>query len=277
MKLKQFLNIQRALSLRYPTHRAIIILASLAGAVGLLYQILAGAEFQTSVNWALLGAFNTILMWALAREIDPDHEKSAFLGLVPLIPLMFILGPPAAVVGLYILLLIRRVNHSPGPKEGLFDMPLIIGLGAYLLWLGMGSMTIIGISAFAIDSLLVPKRKTSSIGAGAHVILLILAYPFEAISWDPNSTYLTVGILAMTALLIFFTRNLESKDDSGIGTLRPGRVWAGQLILALSIIVILADLDPSEIGYPLVMMSALVGVVAYGIFLLVRPRILRTN
>ena len=79
--------------------------------------MVAGKEFLDSTRCVFIASLVVVLSWAIARELDPDYDLSAFvatgLSLVGLI--MF--GLPKITVLLWILLVARMVNRTRGYRQ----------------------------------------------------------------------------------------------------------------------------------------------------------------
>ena len=79
MKLHNFTSIGRTIDPRYSTNLAIFILAAIVTIAGAIKEYLAGTVILDSGVWGILAGITTFFAWALCRELDPDHELSAFI------------------------------------------------------------------------------------------------------------------------------------------------------------------------------------------------------
>lgn len=125
MKLSDVTALGRPVDLRYPTNRAIAAIMTAAFLViGLL------------TTWAtgLTVAVSLFLSWALGRELDPDHNASAFAGVaLTAVALTRYQNPSLALCGLF-LLSIRAVNNTTGLRPKPTDWLALAGLA----WLSSG-------------------------------------------------------------------------------------------------------------------------------------------
>ena len=86
-----------------------------------------GVGFALGSAWR--GAAATIGVWALARELDPDHPSSAALAAGLSIPAWMVFGIPD-LLATFALVMIGRVLLRPsGHAPLLFDTLLVVGLG----------------------------------------------------------------------------------------------------------------------------------------------------
>ncbi|NIV31273.1 MAG: hypothetical protein GWN58_17785, partial [Anaerolineae bacterium] len=91
----------------YPTNLAIAALSlivALAGAIGLLAS---GTALLESVLGGTSAGLLPFLTWALGRELDPDHDLSAFVG-TGLVLIAFLLPDmPSLLVIVWLLMVLR--------------------------------------------------------------------------------------------------------------------------------------------------------------------------
>ena len=80
MKLSDITALGRPLDPRYPTNLAIGALSLIVGAVGAAVKLLSDVPLAESASWGIGAAFSVFLAWVLARELDPDYDLSAFVG-----------------------------------------------------------------------------------------------------------------------------------------------------------------------------------------------------
>jgi hypothetical protein len=63
-----------------PTNRAIAVLTTVVAIAGAILRLLKGTTPLESVLWGIEAGLAVFLTWALGRELDPDHDLSAFVG-----------------------------------------------------------------------------------------------------------------------------------------------------------------------------------------------------
>jgi hypothetical protein len=75
------------------------------------------------------------LAWVLCRELDPDHDLSAFVAVGLALGGLFLWGLTRLVVLLWLILILRVVNRTMGLPAGILDSLAVLGLG---IWLSFG-------------------------------------------------------------------------------------------------------------------------------------------
>ena len=119
MKLSDVTALGRPIDLSYPTNRAI-------AAIMLAAFVITG--LLTTWGTGLTVALSLFLTWALGRELDPDHNASAFVAVA--LTAVGYRTPSLALCGLF-LLGIRAVNNTTGLRPKPTDWLSLLGL-AYL-------------------------------------------------------------------------------------------------------------------------------------------------
>lgn len=114
----------RKIDFNYTTNKIILGLAIIVAAIG--YFI------TGDIKSGLYIGGGTFLTWALAREVDPKNEYSAFYcGAMSLINLFFYKNIQLMVI-FWIILLLRLVNGISGKRPTLLDLFSTLGLTIYL-------------------------------------------------------------------------------------------------------------------------------------------------
>lgn len=114
----------RKIDLNYTTNRIIVIISLLVAGTGYLIT----KDMRSSLY---LGG-GTFLTWALAREVDPKHEYSAFLcAAISLINIFYYKNIELLII-FWILLLIRIVSAITGKKITIVDVLSVVGLSIFL-------------------------------------------------------------------------------------------------------------------------------------------------
>ena len=125
---RRFSSVGRPIDRRYPTNRAIAGLTLVVAILGFAVRRLTGTHPLESFTGGLVLAIGFFLAWAIARELDPDHDASAFVAAaLSLIPQTVLERPDLAGV-LLILLLLRIVNRTVGPAAQPLDTIGILAL-----------------------------------------------------------------------------------------------------------------------------------------------------
>lgn len=75
----RFTSINRPIDPKYPTNRAIALFALIVMIVGGIFQLLTGTGWLLGGFWGLGAGITVFFVWAICRELDPDHDLSAFV------------------------------------------------------------------------------------------------------------------------------------------------------------------------------------------------------
>lgn len=288
MQINRLSSITRSIDLSYPTNRAIAVISILFlfGIAG--FQFFSGKTFPVALASGFRAGFSVFFAWALAREIDPDNELSAFaaaflacmgflLFLSPFFPSPFFPSPGLLVLFLF-LLSIRIVNRSTGLPAKLFDSLVILLLSGWLSLQESWSFGLIAALAFFLDGFLPEPNRSHRAFAGAAFLISLFALSgagaagtagVAGVAGGKEVIFGDAGILVLTASFlflphIFFSRKIRTKGDLSGSPLTPIRVQAAQLS-SLAGALLLAGLEGwrgIEVLMPL--WGALIGVPIYG-------------
>lgn len=239
MRIRTITSLGRAVDPAYRTNRAITLLALVAAAAMSAFRILSGDPPPASLSAGAAVGFALFLTWAVARELDPAHDLSAFVG-VGLAPLgMLFLGTPSLLLVLWLLLALRLVNRTVGLPATPLDSLAVLGLGTWLSWQGDWLVAPITALAFLLDGLLAPPLRY-------HLVFSILSFAAAGIMalWRGqevparNITLPLTLALALTSLLfgvvIATTREVQATGDATGEPLNPARVRAAQILTLLA-------------------------------------------
>jgi len=241
---RRFSSIGRPVDRRYPTNRAIAGLSLLVAIFGFALRRLTGTPSPEAFLAGLVLALGFFLAWAIARELDPDHDASAFVAAgLSLIP-QTVLGLPDLAGVVLILLSLRIVNRTVGPAARPLDTIVILALVGVAAWQGQPVLALAAAGAFALDALLDSTLRIHLAAAGASIGLLgvgLSRFPAEAV---PPLTLVTGLALAVTLPFLFLIRasgTPRTVTDTGGDPLRGKRVraaqWLGLATVVGSIVV----------------------------------------
>ncbi len=168
----RFSSIGRPVDRRYPTNRAVASLSLAVMILGFIVRRMAGTPSPEASFGSLLMAIGFFLAWAMARELDPDHDLSAFVAAaVSLIPLA-VLGSPDFAATLLVLLLLRILNRTVGPAARPLDTIAILALVGVAVWRGHLVLAVAAAAALALDAVLRPPHRVHLAAAGAAIGML---------------------------------------------------------------------------------------------------------
>ena len=243
MRISSISSLARVVDPRYPTNFAILIIAALVGGGYLIYTLYAGTDLFSAISAAFSFAVGVFLTWALGREIDPEHELAAFVGLLLFIPGYLFLGAPDLIMLLAILLLVRMLNQTTGLQPKLLDILAIIALGAVLVVRGALIFGVFCSAAFLLEAWLGESRNRYLFLSGFMAFLtlasfLILKPLFPSKGITPAQVGFVISVALVFIPLVPHTRKIEVICDYQPERLKPVRVQAGQVFAISSAILV---------------------------------------
>lgn len=203
--------------------------------------------FPASIAWGVGAGFAVFLAWALARELDPDHDVSAFVAAGLMLAGLLFFDLPTLLTLFWVLLLPRIVDRTVGLPARFLDSLAVLGLGSWLTWQGGWIYGLIMALAFLLDGLLPnPRRLHLPFAAGAVIVAgigLVVRRGFSGEDALPLPAMLAILASSVLFLLVIVgSRRVESVGDATSETLQPRRVQAAQ-VLALPTAILAAWWD----------------------------------
>ena len=120
-----YFTLARKVDPNYKTNRIILLMT--------IAVLIVRGLFTNDWGGSLVFSGGFFLTWALAREIDPLHEKSAFVAaFIYLSMAMWVVELNLGLVFLTVLLL-RGITKITGKKTTVIDLLVLMGLGVYLI------------------------------------------------------------------------------------------------------------------------------------------------
>ena len=264
--LRRFSSIGRPVDRRYPTNRAIASLTLVVAILGFAIRRLTGTHPLESFLGGITLAIGFFLAWAIARELDPDHDSSAFVAAgLSLIP-GFILGRSDFAAALLVLLALRIVNRTVGPAARPLDTIAILGLVGVAAWRGHLVLAGIAAAAFALDAILDPSNRVHLVAAGASIGLLGVGV--SRIQPAPQHSLTAIVWLALAATLPFLALIRGSSEPRAVSDARDAplsgrRVRAAQWLGLIGLVASVLVEGPAGLAALSPLWAALAGTGAY--------------
>jgi hypothetical protein len=240
----KYSSFARPLEIKYPSNLAVVI------ALPLITLILVGVElgyrgsgFVPAIGIGLIGAMTGFLAWALGRELDPDRNAGAFVGM-GLAVIAIVLGwTPALWVLATALMAARLVNRSVGPAARISDLALITVLTGMAVFAdGYWIMGLATALAMAID-LYLDRRQTLNL---IFAMIVVGFSAFSVVQADADWALLFVNpvleidqnwivglsiVTVLSAAMLITLPRLTSCADATGETLDRNRVQGGVIIV----------------------------------------------
>jgi hypothetical protein len=223
----------------YPTNLAIAALTLVVAIAGAILRLLSGAALLECVQWGIGAGLVLFLTWALGRELDPDHDLSAFVGTGLVVIALLIFESPSLLVIFWLLLILRIVNRTVGLPAKPLDSLGVLGLGAWMAWQGYWMVGLATAVGFLLDGLLSPPLRHHLLVSGlAFVATLVLSIFHGDIAMESGATSAVV-IAAVVMAGLFLVVIATSGESQAVGDatgkpLNPRRVQAAQVLALLT-------------------------------------------
>lgn len=252
-RVHKFSSLARPLEPQYPTNLAVIILLP-AIAIGLFaWMVIGGNGMLDAGKAGLLGMLAAFISWALGREMDPDHNATAFIAMA-LAVLAAGLGYGFDLLSMAALLFAARVvNRTVGPqaKAGDIVMLFLFNLGALFID-GAWWMPFISAAALAIDEVFERSNMVQRI-----TMLMLVLIGFQSllignqVDLAAYQTLIRGWVVTVVVITILVAANIPGTKDiranmDVLGTpCQARRVQAGMAIILLAG---LASLSGGQMG-----------------------------
>jgi MFS family permease len=252
----------------YPTNLAIAALSLIVAIAGAIWQMISGAALLDGILWGIGAGFLLFLTWALSRELDPDHDLSAFVG-TGLVFIAFLLPDmPSLLVILWLLLVLRIVNRTVGLPAKPWDSLGVLGLGAWLTWQSYWMVGLMTAVAFLLDGLLSPPLRHQLFFSGLAIVITVMLSTFHggmAMETGPTVPVVISSVMmaGLFTIVIATTREVEAVGDATGKALEPRRVQAAQFLALLTALLFAWWDGASGVMAVLPLWAAMVGVSLY--------------
>jgi hypothetical protein len=270
----------RAIDPRYPTNLAIGLLCATVFLAGVAVQVLTGFDWVPAIQWAIGASFAVFFAWALSRELDPDHDLSAFVGAGLIFVAVWLIELPTLLALLWIILVLRTVNRTTGLAAKVMDSLGLLALGGWLAWQGNWGYGLVTALALGLDGRLsLPLKRHLAFAVLALAITGISLLPFGLFSESKAGVGAAVGVglswpvlLALFAtsclflLVIYGSRVIQSVGDVGGEPLDPRRVQAAQGLALLTALQVAWWQGTPGVTSLLPLWAAMLGTGSYQLF-----------
>jgi hypothetical protein len=238
MKIK-ITSVARPIDPSYPSNRAIAVLTIVVMVGGAIFELLTGGGWIESGLQGIGVGLAVFIAWALCRELDPDHDLSAFVAAGLALGGLFLWDLPHFGVLFWLLLMVRIVNRTPGAPATVLDSLAVLGLGGWLAAQGNWGYGAITALALFVDGRLSRPNRRQVLLAGLGVIVTVVAVIVAGeLRWE-GAPSLAPGLIGLGMAVLFVpvflgARQLDSVGDETGEPLEPLRVQAGQGLALLA-------------------------------------------
>ena len=244
-------SLGRPLDPAYKTNIAIMILTLLTGVVMGGVSLLQSGDFGLAIGAGLLYGAIVFVAWVITREIDPDHDLSAFVSVALafgaalwLMPSTIALWPLGLVI-----LGSRMLTRVVGVRATLIDSLILVAFIGLIAYSGYIAVALAATAFFFLDAWLQePLRRQWAFGALALVITFLVALiTNQGMSLVPVSMpyMLVIGVISLAFLLtILLKGQITTHSDFGNRPLSLSRVRVAMLMtLAIGLVQAVTNSD----------------------------------
>ena len=267
-KMSHITAIGRPIDITYRPNLMMLIAVSLIGIVVFAFNYSAGID--SAISSAIVAAIAAGASWVVARELDPEHDYSAFVGMIPAV-LLVEGGIDLWTIGAFIMLM-RVLSRVVGPPAYIGDaLMTMVVVGFAIFATGGWLMSVIGILVFVLDARLHNPAPRHTIFAGGIALITL----FYALTQGINALALpgleTVFVLVLitAGYMIQIRRSGKINITADYGEKYPinqMRVKISMLISVLGVLAISLWGGADAIQQLIPIWTAIGGVVVYGLF-----------
>ena len=264
-------SLGRSVNINYPSNRMLVIFTSIIAIVMSIY-------FKDIVN-GLFVSFGFFLCWALTREIDPAHDKSAFVsGALFIISSLFIFDGVQFLVLFYLLLSTRLISKICGKAPNLVDVASILLLSAYLSYSLSSPVFVLLVLLMSLLAWIRYNKKDLFKLATVVSIMLVMLFSFltpwefsdliVAVVRKENILLIALTFILFISLIYFQLKTLsisESFEDDLGGKVKCKWLKLSTIYYSVAIIIITLFVSVSY-SLLIILVSTVLGVNIYNLF-----------
>jgi len=265
-RIYDYTSIGRPLDPAWPSNKAMLILMPLAALAGLVISLHKGVGFLPSLNIALIYAAVVFGTWALARELMPDDQVSAFISIALGLTALLAFPHPGLLVLFATLALLRVINRSSGQAARTRDS-IIVSL--LVIWTVYSSQSpwfgAVAALTFFLDGILykpVKRQWWFALICFGSMVVYIVDHDVEwwgVVAPDSLLKWLAILAILVFCLHVMLLKKIHSRGDVGHARLDLRRVKAGVAV------AVLATLQGLEAMPQVILLVATIGGLCLGI------------
>lgn len=271
--LKQF-YFSRTIDLKYPSNIFIVIFSGVTflSTFGLFSW--SGNNYLESFAAAVSSALYVFLIWAIIREIDPDHPKSAVIGTFLAFSFALILENKELLLLTTIMLSVRILSLSVGYQFRIFELIIIILLISFLSYSSGFFVPMLMILVFGLNYLLTESNKTLNLVGALSSFIIFAVNGFLGVQVEFSLPDIEVLVISTIAFLLspFVVKKVcervESKCDQTENKILELRIAASYVFFQISLFILV--FIPKSKSAVFAMSICIVGIALTHIFRKVR-------
>jgi len=261
-------TLARGLDPTYLPNKILILLLPFLFILSIGWSFILGQTLTQSIISSVIQLLLVFLCWAIARELDPDHDYAAFFSL-PLLfhPLVF--GKENILILFWFVIALRILNQTTGKRVSSTDMIGFVFLTLLSVILSSAVLLIpLAISVILLSSLLSKNQSNHlllSLPLFPSFLLFLLITP-ETLTFLRPSLF-TIAFIAFSSILMFFitatTHEIQCTGDFSPQHLSVKRTQSAQIMGLLCVLLLSVFHDGIWFVYPI--WVAIIGIGVYRI------------
>jgi hypothetical protein len=274
-KFYKYSSLGRPLDPDYPSNRAVLILVPvLATAAAILAWILGVPTLDGLLRGARVG-LAAFASWALAREIDPDHDGSAFLAMAIGTAAIMTYPDTDILIAFWLMAILRILNRTTGLPARWLDSIVVAGFSIWMLWTYDLILGFVAGMVFILDGALsepLPRHRYFGLGL---ILLGVVRWLTGTGSQAQHILGINLlwGVIPALLFVPLFLRSssIESVCDMTDRLVNARRIQSSQIVAVITALV-LAQRVPAGIESAALVLASLLGAGLYFIALSIWQR-----
>lgn len=245
---------------RFPTNKAIAILALLSFVGGAIWGWFEFGALGPAASRGAQAGLAVFLSWALGRELDPDHNISAFVAAaLVLVTLVLFRSVGLWSIGLAVPLA-RLVNRTIGPPARHSDIAIVLLLLGAVAFTGTWAPLGVAVVAFGLDARLVDGQPSRIMFAAIAGLVLAAMFVWSGtLPQLPARPFELGALVLLGGGIVATTRVDRSECDLPGHSLHTTRVQAGVFVVLLLAITTAFEANGDWFGLAAVFVAVAVG------------------
>ena len=209
-------NLNRSLSAFNPNIKYLFLFSILSAVLSMAYSlIVVKLSVDAASTVAVLNAAVFFFSYLIARELEPDRSKGAFIAGVLALIFSSIWGLGNIVVLFWMLMLLRMLSRTCGQGPGLIDNLLIIAATYWIVRDGQWGYAVLTVLACAFDSQLPNGSGRSLYTAGFAFVIAAFSpkVPYEVSSVHADMFAVIIVATVLFLPIIKLAEHTKSLDD----------------------------------------------------------------
>ncbi len=260
-------SLGRPVEPKYPTNKAILLLMPMAALTAGVLTFMQGAGIRESSTGALVASLTVFGCWALGRELAPDDDPAAFIGVALSLTAWWWWPSPSLLLLFVAVALARVVNRSTGLTARLGDSMIVTALVIWaMVSLQRPLVGLVAALAFVLDAHMADPNRRQWLFAILCVASVVVQTSFVespklALTFRMSPQYVIAAVTLVAFLAVSFgLRGVSSLGDIGGLALDPARIRGGMLVVWL--LALQTGLQsPSALEAAMPVLAAMAGVV----------------